>query len=206
MRKYIFVMLMLISSLSFAGKISTDDLGSFDQLTETQQAELIVQMAKMKAENAISPAPMAKAGEIATSLGISDMSELGEMGNQMGDFIVNFTTKIGVAAGEFFRSPVGFFIALGIIWHYFGVSLVTIGALSVVNIVFIVWWWKACRAYCFVTEQVVKKTTTDKEGTVTKVYKDIYRTGHETSDRLCGMAMLLAAAQIISWCIFAIFT
>lgn len=110
MKRFIIMMVMMLSvSVANAGG---DTYINTTRLSETQKAELAVQVAKIKEANRITP--------VAT---VEEVKKYSELVTAIGSGVKDTAVQLGVAANDFVKTPVGMMTAGLIAWNYVGKTI-----------------------------------------------------------------------------------
>ena len=128
MKRILIALCCLCLSLSAQARITTTDITGFDKLPEAEKAKIIAQIeetgqriadeaarkAQQEAEKAL-PAVPAKMESALSSMGVNSTDDLAKLGTSVGDFIVNFAEKLGVATDRLMDSFFGKVLVFGAI-------------------------------------------------------------------------------------------
>lgn len=107
MKRFIIMMVMMLSvSMVHAYTYLDIDVGS---LSETQKAEMMMQVAKMK-----------EAAKTAVVPNIEKVREYSELVTAIGGGVKETAKELGIAANDFVKTPVGMLTAGLIAWNYIG--------------------------------------------------------------------------------------
>jgi len=114
MKRFIIMMVimfsMTVAHASFDEVLRADVSG----LSETQKAELAVQIAKMKEKAQAAPVPKVSAAEV---------KEYSALVTAIGTGVKDTAVELGVAANDFVKTPVGMLTAALIAWNYVGETI-----------------------------------------------------------------------------------
>lgn len=100
-----FLLTITFMSPVFAGSITTEDLGNFNSLTETQKAQVIADIARAKEANGVT-------SDLPTTP--EKMKEWADFGTAIGKGMAATARELGIALDEFSKSTVGK-IAIGLL-------------------------------------------------------------------------------------------
>ena len=188
----------LISIFSLVGLLfalpvyamDTNDVNSagFDDLTPSQQADVIKEIAKMK-DNAKEASVSTKADEVAKWVNI---------GTNIGKGLAGAAKELGIAANDFAKTPVGQMTMFLIMWHFMGsIGVHFVGGLLVwtigISLIYI-----TMRRYQPLNIEIKNDPTTGKQVSKTKVRQRL--------DEGATIAFLFAFAVVIViglWTMFA---
>ncbi len=110
MKNVLGIILLMVSMSSYAdlNSASVSNVG-WDKLTESQQAEILKNIATVAATN-VEPV-------------VSDPKKLDEyvvLGQHIGQAFSGAAKEVGVAANEFIQTPIGTLTIVLIVWHFIG--------------------------------------------------------------------------------------
>lgn len=140
MKRLLIALLCLSLSLSAQAGISTSDITGFNELPEAEKARIIAQIeetsqriaeeaaakAKQDVANALPKLPPQMESAL-SSMGVESTDDLAKLGTSVGDFIVNFAEKLGIATERLMNSFFGKVLVFGAIWMFFGNDLAHLG-------------------------------------------------------------------------------
>lgn len=138
------LLLMLASAFAFAGALdsqSARDAG-FDELSQTEKADLIKQIADKKAAKS-QAANAVKVVEQTTPAKVNDWLDIG---SRIGAGMAGAAREMGVAVNDFAKTPVGIWTIALITWKFVGsVAVHVIGGLLIWLVGFTFIWWVSRR-------------------------------------------------------------
>lgn len=130
-----FVLFAMLAFLPDAHAIDyrTTQGAGFDQLTESEKAEVLKIIADKSAAAKVDPTALAKAAAAAsTPAKVDDWLNIGE---RIGKMIGGAAKEVGVAVNDFVKTPVGMVAMALIVWHYMGDVVVHVfGGLMVLSV------------------------------------------------------------------------
>lgn len=128
-----------------------------------------------------------KAKEAVDAINAIDTSTWAGKGAAAGEAVVNFASKLGIAAADFATSGTGILIAIGVMLYYFGAKAIAITLFIAVSIV-------AYKLFGIIQgkkEEVLVSEKIDKNGQPVRKYKTVTRFHFDSADHRVG-AMLTA--------------
>lgn len=184
MKKLFLSIVLLFGVLGVASaNITSDDLGDFNTLSDTQKADIVSQIAKAKETNRTNvtvPTTPAK------------MKEWVDVGTAIGKGMAATAKELGVALDDFAKSSVGKIALALLIWKVAGSDIVGLGfGMSWLFIMGIVW------VYFF--KRIVMKRqeelTENEKGKTVKVVK--YNTKEASEGAVIVMVIALIAIVVV---------
>lgn len=145
--KYVISVVMLLLAFN-ANAISSRDLSGvgFDNLSETQKAEILKSVTEQVA--AKTAEPVATKVESASKTAAVVTNQWLDIGERIGKGFAGAAKELGVAANDFVKTPVGIMTASLIVWHFAGSMLVHIfaGIMIFIGGGGLLWYYvKSCR-------------------------------------------------------------
>lgn len=171
--KMMVMFFMIVISVPAIAGIDTDDLSKFNQLTDSQKAEIIKQV-----ENLSSQGSSGVTAEVVQE----KMKAWGEIGAGIGVMLVNTARELGIAANEFSQTPLGkLAVTVGLL-YMFGGKLLGILVWIVCWFIFLPAIWRSYKMHAF-TEKVEYKITDRKLFWLFPIYeKTVTRSQNNISD------------------------
>jgi hypothetical protein len=160
MLKYVLALLFLFTSPAFAD-IDHKNLTDFDNLTSTQKAEVVSQIAKLKAKSEPSAVPAVPTPPVSEKV-----NAWVEIGASLGKGLAATAKELGVAVNDFAKSPVGILTTAVIIWKYVGHDLFHVTFGVGFFIVYFSVWFYLVRKWGII--ETIKYTETPAEGIIKK--------------------------------------
>lgn len=119
--KYLLCVFLMVFSIS-AAALDSNSVASagFKNLSDSQQAEIIKQVANLAEQNN-SNAPIKAATNVAAAT-----NEWLNIGERIGKGFAGAAKELGVAVNEFATTPVGILTVMLIVWHFMGNMMVHI--------------------------------------------------------------------------------
>lgn len=153
---FFLVLAMAISIPSFAISSDAVNQAGFSKLSPTQQAKVISDIAQAADDTTT-------VSKIDT---VDKVSKWVQVGTELGKGLAGAAKELGVAANEFITTPVGQMVALLIIWHFMGGTVVhVIGGI-------LVWVVGYAFTYFIVRRHQTLDISYDKEGKVTNKHRE----------------------------------
>jgi len=128
MKRFIIMVVMMLSMTVANAEYLDVNVGS---LSETQKAELSVQIAKMKEAAKTIPSPKVSAAQV---------KEYSALVTAIGSGVKDTAVQLGVAANDFVKTPVGMLTAGLIAWNYVGETILGVAVGGVWFLVMISGW------------------------------------------------------------------
>lgn len=124
MKMFVAILLVMLSSLSFAVDSRDVDSAGFSNLTQEQKLEILSNIEKMKATT-----PASLVGTVKEITPTPEaVNEWVEVGNNIGLALAGTAKQLGVAATEFIGTPMGKISIVILIGYLFGNPLIHIAA------------------------------------------------------------------------------
>lgn len=147
--KTIIAALLLIPAIAFAG-IDSGDLGEFNNLSDTDKAAIILQIAEMREK--VEPAPLPTA---------ETLEKWADVGTKYGKMLGGIANELGIAANEFATTPVGIISTVVVVWHFLGEDftemMVSMGWFATMIPLWVYLFFRSC--YAITGYKTIKKNT-----------------------------------------------
>ena len=146
---------MVLFSVSSFAAITADDLGEFNNLSETQKAEVVKQIAQFKETSS------SVSGPVTAQVVQEKMKTWGEIGAGIGVMLISTAKELGVAANEFAQTPLGKTAIVVGLTYMFGAKVLGVFAWFACWFIFIPAIWLSYNRFAY--ETIVEKKVTDKK-------------------------------------------
>lgn len=117
---YLITLIVLFFGSTVHANLNNNDLTDFNDLSDVQKAEIFTSIAKFKTEterqgrNIKSNIP---------EVTIENIERYSDIGKNIGSGIAAAAHEVGLAAGDFSKTPLGFATFFVIFWHFIGESI-----------------------------------------------------------------------------------
>lgn len=184
--------LMLVSSTGFAG-ITADDLGNFNNLTESQKADVVKKIAELQEA---SPA----SGPITAEVVQEKMKSWTDIGAGIGMMLVSTAKELGLAANEFAQTPLGKTAIVVGLTYMFGAKIIGVFAWFACWFIFIPAIWLSYNRFAY--ETIVEKKPTDKKFLwLVPLYETkVTRRDNDSDSNIMAFHCVAAAVFFITGC------
>lgn len=181
MKRFIIIVLVLLScfiAIEAIAGISAGNLTEFNDLTDSQKAQVVSQIAALKEQSTPKP---------------SDVNEWVNIGMSIGKGIAATAAELGVSVDKFIGTTTGKIAMALIVWHVVGNDIMHMAAGFIFFITFIPIWFYMNRRYC-----VIKSITkSEGKGKVVEYYTDDDDIGETRGGLLVVLLVIVIANAII---------